>query len=153
MVKEMNYSFSVRKKNGSLHYMRDFSQGISNLSFLQGSHYLQLLQIVPVLICDSGDKLMPVFALKKFLSIFSTLQKIVFLIFKTSVWKENTFTKYDKLVDDFVSLLVSDSFRFLSASKMCFIKLHMLYHFPYFIKWFGSPMNFDSGKFSLFIKF
>ena len=106
---------------------------------------MQLLQIVPILICDSKKELMPKNVLKRFLNLFQTLHQIVFLIFKETLWTPTVFKAFEDLTDKFVNLLTCDSFRNLSPSKMNIVKLHMLYHFPYFVKWYGSPMNFDAG--------
>ena len=102
--------------------------------------------MMPILICDSREEFMPFYALKKFLNIFDVLREIVFIIFKVKLWTPKVMKDYEILKERLITLLTEDSFSNLSPSKMRFIKVHMLHHFPYFVKWYGSPMNFDAGK-------
>jgi hypothetical protein len=142
-------TFSQRAPNGKLVYMARFPNGISNLSFLTGRDYLCMIQQLPFLVAESGEKLLPPYALDKFLKLFYQLHRMLFLIFKVTIWDANVQDEFESLAQDFASELTTDSsfVRFFSErSEMNFSKLHMLRHICELVQFYGSPLNWEAGR-------
>jgi hypothetical protein len=142
-------SFSQRASNGDLVYMTRFNNGgISNLSYLTGRDYLCILQQLPFLIASSEEKLLPAYALEKFLKLFYKLHRMVFLVFKTSPWSQAVQHEFDTVATAFAHELTEDRdfVAAFSKTEMSFSKVHMLRHFSEMVNFYGAPGNFESGR-------
>jgi hypothetical protein len=142
-------SFSMRRPNGDLAYMTRFKNGgIAELKFLTGRDYLCILQQLPALIAFSGEKYMPDYALEKFLKLFKSLHRMVFLVFKTPVWSRDVQTEFDVLTHEFANELTNDSgfSRAFSKVEMQFSKVHMLRHIGELTQFYGVAGNWESGR-------
>lgn len=142
-------TFSQRAPNGQLVYMSRFPSGISNLSFLTGRDYLCMIQQLPFLVAESDEKLLPPYALDKFLKLFYLLHRMLFLIFKIQTWTMGVQNEFESLAQDFASELTADKnfVRFFNEkSEMNFSKLHMLRHVCELVQFYGSPLNWEAGR-------
>lgn len=142
-------SFSQRGANGDLVYMTRYTNGgISNLSYLTGRDYLCILQQLPFLIASSEDKLLPEYALEKFLKLFFGLHRMVFLVFKTSPWTQEVQQNFDTVAHAFARELTEDRdfVAAFSKTEMGFSKVHMLRHFSEMVNFYGAPGNFETGR-------
>ena len=126
--------------------MRQFPNGISRLSFMQGTDYVCLLQQLPFLIADSGDSLMPQDQLNHLLRIFRQLLKIAFTAYKVYNWTNSVRAEFDKNVKELEQLLTHDSFSHMSKKLMCIPNVHFLYHLTDYATLYGSPMNFETSQ-------
>lgn len=139
--------FSTRRADGSMVYLSTFSRGITNLSFITGTHYLHLLQIIPVAIGNSGDFFMPEDCRIHILKIYSVLHSIIYLVKGFQVWTEDTISKYETLIEKLSELLTDRSFISMSPSEMQFSKLHVLGHVVEMVREYGAPCNFDTSMY------
>jgi hypothetical protein len=137
--------FSTRRPDGSMVYLTTFRRGIGKLSFLTGTHYLHLLQIVPVCIGNSGSFFMPEDCRIHMLKLFSALHSIVYLVKGTKVWTEETISQYQELIEELSKLLTDRSFVSISPSEMQFSKLHALSHVVDMVREYGAPCNIDTS--------
>ena len=142
-------TFSQRAPNGQLVYMSRFPSGISNLFFLTGRDYLCMIQQLPFILAESDEKLLPPYALDKFLKLFYHLHRMLFLIFKVQFWTIGVQNEFESLASDFASELTTDKnfVRFFNEkSDMNFSKLHMLRHVCELVQFYGSPLNWEAGR-------
>ncbi len=139
--------FSTRRPDGSLVYLSTFKRGISRLSFITGTHYLHLLQIIPVAIGGSGEFFMPENCRIHILKLFAVLHGIVFLVRSCHVWDPSVISEFERLTREFSELLNDNSFVAMSPSKMQFSKLHSLRHLVEMVREYGSPRNLDTSMY------
>lgn len=128
---------------GRLIYLRRFNSGISNLSFLEGTDYFSIIQIIPFIICDSGTDLMDSDSLLHFVKIFELLLSLSYLIFKTEIWDPTVVKEYWKTVFALYKLFSDKNYTSMSKTGLNYSRFHELYHMHIWIGLFGAPCNYD----------
>jgi hypothetical protein len=138
--------YSRRSDDGSILYLESFRH-VSKLSFITGTQYLHLLQIIPIALGSSGSFFMPEDCRLHLLRLFSVLRSIVFLVKKCHVWDAETFQRFKLQIAEFSRLMTHNSFVCMSPSQMKFSKLHVLSHLVEMVREYGAPRNLDTSTY------
>ena len=139
--------YGVRGKTGYMQYLKSFPKGISNLSNLTGRDYLSIIQLLPLVILNSGDNLMPDKARVEILKLLRLVHLMCWYIFETQLWSVEKRNEFQEVVEKFT--LLCHQKEFLALNDMKFPKFHCLIHIVDMINLFGSPRNFDTSAFEM----
>ena len=78
-------TYGVRGKTGYMQYFKTFPNGISSLVNLTGRDYLSIFQFLPLVLLNSGDKLMPDKARIEMLKLLRLVHIMCWYIFETQL--------------------------------------------------------------------
>lgn len=140
-------TYGVRGKTGYMQYFKTFPNGISSLVNLTGRDYLSIIQFLPLVLLNSGDKLMPDKARIEMLKLLRLVHIMCWYIFETQLWNSKKIEEFANIVEEFTLLCHQKEFH--SLSDMKFPKFHSLIHIIDMIKLYGSPRNFDTSAFEM----
>ena len=81
-----------------------------------------------------------------FYAVLMSCVIVIYLVYRVSEWDNEVIKDYQARVKEFVSRITDDRFSHMQASEMRMPKVHMLFHYPMFVQYYGVPSNFEAGQ-------